>query len=158
MLVAAALLGGTSANAQLCVNSSWNPEAYNLYGAKDIMVEKLGKLPLKLSERRVFLQITQGDSSASIKLYEKQKDDTYTITEWTTKQSSGLLADIDHAIVANKGQYCVGEQVKAVLAKALKDGKVVKAVPAPATSEAAFAHAIKEASGDFIKCAIIMLC
>lgn len=158
LLIAAALLGGTSANAQLCTESSWNPELYTLYGAKASIVEKLGKLPLKLSERRVFLQVTQGDSSANIKLYEKQKDGTYTVTEWTAKQTAGLLSDIDKAIVANKGVNCVGEQVKAVLAKDLKNGKISKAVPAPATSAAAFAHAVKTATGEFIKCTIIILC
>lgn len=157
-LIATALLGGASANAQLCAQSSWNPELYSLYGAKDTIVEKLSKLPLKLSERRVFLQVTQGDSSANVKLFEKEKDGTYTVTEWTTKQTASLLAAIDEAIVANKGVNCVGEQVKAVLAKELKDGKVLKGVAAPASSAAAFAHAIKDATGDFIKCALHMLC
>lgn len=157
-LIATALLGGASANAQLCAHSSWNPELYSLYGAKDTIVEKLSKLPLKLSERRVFLQVTQGESSANVKLFEKQKDGTYTVTEWTTKQTASLLAAIDEAIVANKGVNCVGEQVKAVLEKELKDGKVLKGVAAPASSAAAFAHAVKEATGDFIKCTLSMLC
>lgn len=158
ILMAAALLGGTSANAQLCATSSWNPELYNLYGDKATTVEKLSKLPLKLSERRVFLQIAQGDSSATIKLFEKEKDGKFTVTEWTAKETASLLAAIDDAIVANKGVYCVGEQVKAVLAKELQDGKVTKAVAPPASSKAAFAHAVKDAPGQFIKCAIIMLC
>jgi hypothetical protein len=158
LFAGAALLGGTSVNAQRCANSSWNPELYSLYGAKDTIVEKLSTLPLMLSDRRVFLQITQGDSSANVKFYEKQNDGTYTVTEWTTKETSHLLADIDEAMVANKGVHCVGEQVKAVLAKDLKDGKITNAVAAPASSSAAFAHAVKEAVGDFIKCTIIMLC
>jgi hypothetical protein len=158
LLMAAALFGGTTANAQLCTESSWNPELYTLYGAKASIIEKLAKLPLKLSERRVFLQVTQGDSSASVKLFEKQKDGTYTITEWTTKQTASLLAAIDKAIVSNKGVNCVGEQVKAVLAKELKEGKVLKNVAAPVSSKAAFAHAINNATGDFIKCALHLLC
>jgi hypothetical protein len=157
-LISAALLGGASTYAQRCANSSWNPELYSFYGAKDTIVEKLANIPAKLSERRVFLQVTQGDSSADVKLYEQQKDGTFTVTDWTTRQTSRLLADIDKAIVANKGVNCVGEQVKGVLGKELKEGKVSNAVAAPASPEAAFAHAVKEASGEFIKSTVIILC
>src|SRR5205809_1999124 len=86
--------GGTN-----CATSSWNPELYSFYGAKGTIVEKLGKIPAKLSERRVFVQVTQGDSSADVKLYEQQGNGTFTVTEWTTTQTSSLLADIDKAIV-----------------------------------------------------------
>ena len=141
-----------------CNRSSWNPELYRLYGAIDTIVEKLSKIPADLSGRRVFLQVTQGDSSADIKLYERQKDGTFTVTEWTEKQTSHLLAEIDQAIVANKGVNCVGEQVKGVLAKELKEGKVSTGVAVPVSPEAAFAHSVKEASGDFIQTTIVILC
>jgi hypothetical protein len=159
-VIAAVLLSGASAYAQAdaCNYSSWNPELYCFYGAKDKIAEKLANIPAKLSERRVFLQVTQGDSRADVKLYERQKDGTFTVTEWGTKQTSRLLAEIDRAIVANKGVNCVGEQVKAVLGKELKEGKVSKAVPAPASPEAAFAHSVKEATGEFIKSTVIILC
>jgi hypothetical protein len=158
ILIAFVLLGGSSAYAQRCAASSWNPELYSFYGAKGTIVEKLAKIPAKLSERRVFLQVTQGDSSADVKLYEQQKDGTFTVTEWTTKQTSHLLADIDGEVVANKGVNCVGEQVKGVLGKELEKGKVTNGVAAPASPEAAFAHSVKEASGEFIKTTIIILC
>jgi len=166
-LITAALVGGAlAAETPLpgaspgpwCRASSWNPELYTFYGAKNIIVEKLAKIPAKLSERRVFLEVTQGDSSADVKLYEQQKDGTFTITEWTTRQTSCLLADIDRAIVTNKGVNCVGEQVKDVLAKELGEGKVAEGVAAPVSPEAAFAHSVKEASGDFIKSTVIILC
>jgi hypothetical protein len=160
-VMSAVLLSGASAYAQAdaCNNSSWNPESYCFYGAKDKIVEKFANISTtKLSERRVFLQVTQGDSRADVKLYERQKDGTFTVTEWGTKQTARLLADIDKAIVANKGVNCVGEQVKGVLAKELKEGKVSKDVPAPASPEAAFAHPVKEATGEFIKSTVILLC
>jgi hypothetical protein len=168
-LIAAASLGGASVYAQSpsptpkvfsCLLSSWSPELYSFYGAKDVIAEKLANIPAKLSERRVFLQVTQGDSRADVKLYERQKDGTFTVTEWASSSllADILLADIDRAIVTNKGVNCVGEQVKAVLAKVLGEGKVSKAVPAPASPEAAFAHSVKEASGEFIKSTAIILC
>ena len=104
-----ALLGGTSAYAQRCANNSWNPELYCFYGEKDKMVEKLGKIPAKLSERRVFLQITQGDGNANVKLYEQQKDGTFTVTQWSAERTSRLLSRIDDEILANKGMNCVGK-------------------------------------------------
>jgi len=142
-----------------CNHSSWNPELYSFYGAKATIVEKLAQIPTKLSERRVFLQVTQGDSSVDIRLYEREKDGSnYTVTEWTKKQTPQLIADIDKAICDNKGVNCVGEQVKGVLGKELKEGKVVNAVAAPASPEAAFSHPVKEAVGDFIKTTVIILC
>src|SRR5215467_4553044 len=83
--------GGTGGK---CKYSSWNPELYSFYGAKDAIVRKLANIPRKLSERRVFLQVTQGDSSADVKLYEQQENGTFTVTEWTTNQTSRLLTDI----------------------------------------------------------------
>lgn len=166
-LIAAALVGGalaaetplpSASPGPYCRASSWNPEQYTFYGAKDIIVEKLAKIPAKLSERRVFLQVTQGDSSAEIKLYEQQKDSTFTIMKWSTRQTSCLLADIDRAIVTNKGVNCVGEQVKDILAKELGEGQVSEAVAAPVSAEAAFAHSVKEASGEFIKSTVTILC
>ena len=166
ILIAAALLGGASAAEPVpsgspgprCKVSGWNPELYSFYGAKDTIVKKLASIPAKLSERRVFLQVTQGDSGADVKLYEQQNDGAFTVTEWTAKQTSGLLAAIDKEIVANKGVNCVGEQVKGVLGKELKEGKVSYAVAAPASPEAAFAHSVKQASGEFIKSTVIILC
>jgi hypothetical protein len=168
-LIAAASLGGALADTDApapaaspgprCRVSSWDPGLYSFYGAKNTIVEKLSSIPAKLSERRVFVQVTQGDSSADVKLYEQQNDGTFTVTEWTTtKSTSPLLAKIDEVIIANKGVNCVGEQVKDVLAKELKEGKISKQVPAPASPEAAFAHSVKQASGEFIKSTVILAC
>src|SRR4029453_507031 len=67
-----------------CNYSSWNPEAYCFYGEKAKIVDKLSNLSTaKLSERRVYLQITQGESSGNVKLYERQKNGTFIVTEWT---------------------------------------------------------------------------
>jgi hypothetical protein len=171
-LVAAALLGNASASDPEptetptpspivmggCHRSSWNPELYSFYGAKDTIVEKLAQIPTKLSERRVFLQVTQGDSGVNIRLYEKQRDGTYKLTEWTKEQTPHLIAEIDKAICDNQGVNCVGEQVKSVLAEELKEGEVTEKVIAPVSPEAAFKHSVMNASGKFIKTTIVILC
>jgi hypothetical protein len=166
-LIAAASLCSGSAYAQYpsprptplsCLLSSWSPELYSFYGAKDVIAEKLANIPAKLSERRVFLQVTQGDSGADVKLYERQTDGTFTVTEWTTKQTSGLLAEIDKEIVANKGVDCVGKKVKAVLEKQLVKGKVSPPPATPETPKAAFGPSIDAAKGEFIKSTVIILC
>jgi hypothetical protein len=141
-----------------CKTASWSPEEYRFYGDKGTIVAKLANVPVWLSDRRIFLQVAQGDSSAHIKLYEQQKDGTFTVTEWTTKQPSRLLADIDDAIVANKGVNCVGEQVKGVLGKQLKERKVSHAVVVPAYPPEAFADSIEQTQGDFIGFVLIPLC
>jgi hypothetical protein len=141
-----------------CRTSSWNPELYTFYGTRDAIIEKLASIPVKPSERRVFVQLTQGDSGINVRLYEQQKNNKFTVTEWTGKQVPGLQPDIDAAIIANKGVNCVGEQVKKVLLDELHQGKVKEEVPAPASPEAAFAHPVKDATGDFVKTTIIVLC
>jgi hypothetical protein len=159
-VMSAVLLSGTSAHGQPgCNEASWNPESYSFYGEKDKIVEKFGNISTtKLADRRVFLQVTQGDAKADVKLYERQKDGKFTVTEWAANQTSRLLADIDKAIVANKGVNCVGEQVKGILGKQLKEGKISKDIPAPESLPAAFAHPVKEATGAFIKSVIFLLC
>src|SRR5437660_1253164 len=107
-LIAAALFIGMSAYSQStptptpetkggCNNSSWNTELYGFCGAKPAMIEKIARIPVNLSERRVFIQITQGSSSGEVKLYERQKDGKSTVTTWSTPETFGLLADIDKA-------------------------------------------------------------
>ena len=141
-----------------CNYSSWNPEVYSFYGAKEDVAEKVSSLPLKLSEHRVFVQITQGEAWAQVKMFELQKDGTFTVTEWEGKDTFRLACDIDKAIVANKGVNCVGEQMKAAIVKALGKGKVSHSVASPETPAAAFGHSIKAAKGDFIKSEVIVAC
>src|SRR5438093_4193400 len=141
-----------------CKQSSWNTELYGFCGAKPAMIEKIASIPVNLSERRVFLQVTQGDSSGEVKLYERQKDGTFTVTEWSNGQTFKLLPKIDKAIFENKGVNCVGEQVTAVLRKELGPGKVSQGVAAPESPAAAFSHSVKNASGEFIRTTIVILC
>lgn len=149
---------GSPGGGDACNYQSWNPEIYSFYGAKENITEKVSRLPLKLSEHRVFVQITQGEAWAQVKMFELQKDGTFTVTEWEGKDTFRLACDIDKAIVANKGVNCVGEQMKAAIAKALGKGKVSRSVAAPETPAAAFAHSIKAAKGIFIKSEIIVAC
>jgi hypothetical protein len=141
-----------------CNYASWNPEVYTFYGAKENVADKVSGLPLKLSEHRVFVQITQGEAWAQVKMFELQKDGTFTVTEWEGKDTSRLACDIDKAIIVNKGVNCVGEQMKAAIVKALGKGKVSHSVAAPETPAAAFGHSIKAAKGDFIKSEVIVAC
>ena len=141
-----------------CNYQSWNPEIYCFYGAKENITDKVSRLPLKLSEHRVFVQITQGEAWAQVKMFELQKDGTFTVTEWEGKDTFRLACDIDKAIVANKGVNCVGEQMKAAIVKALGKGKVSHSVASPETPAAAFGHSIKAAKGNFIKSEVIVAC
>ena len=116
---------------------------------------------MKLADRRVFLQIVQGDAdeTALVRFFEQQQDGAYTVTEWHTKRASTLLADIDREICANKGVSCVGEQIKLFLQNTKRDDQhVTTGVAAPASVQAAFAHPVNEAKGVFIKTVLTTLC
>jgi len=143
-----------------CNKAQWDPQEYRLYGAKESIIEKLANIPSKFSERRLFVEITQGDSSAHVKLYERQQDGTFTVTEWAPGETSRLVTKIDEAIIANKGVNCVGEQIKKVLNDELEGvhKDITPGVSAPASPEAAFAHSIKDTSGKFMICSIFFGC
>lgn len=141
-----------------CLIASWNTELYGFCGAKPAMLEKIARIPVKLSERRVFIQITQGSSGGEIKLYERQQDGKFTVTTWSTPETFGLLADIDKAIFENKGVNCVGEQVTDLLRKQLQNPNVTPNVAPPVSPTAAFKHSIDQAQGEFIETKVVILC
>jgi hypothetical protein len=145
-----------------CLNASWNTELYGFCGAKPAILEKIARIPVKLSERRVFIQITQGSSSGEIKLYERQQDGKFTVTTWSIPETFGLFADIDKAIFDNKGVNCVGEQVTDLLRKRLKNENVTPNVTPnvapPVSTTAAFKHSIDQAQGEFIETKVVILC
>jgi hypothetical protein len=121
------------------------------------VLEKVGALSVQLSDRRVFAQITQGSPSGEVKLYERQKDGTFTVTIWSTGQSFTFLDDVYRSMFGNKGGNCIGKQVIAVLHEKLGVGKVSEGVAAPVSPAAAFRHSIKDASGEFIRSVIVIL-
>jgi hypothetical protein len=172
-VITAALLGGASAYAQStpspspsgspimgrdCTNQSQNTELYGFCGAKAVTLEKIAGLPTEIVKRRVFIQITQGSSGGEVKLYERQKDDTFTVTTWSTPQTSGVLSDVDKTMFDNKGVNCVGEQVTVVLRKKLGKGNATLGVAAPETPAAAFSHSVKDAKGEFVRTVMVILC
>jgi hypothetical protein len=141
-----------------CNKQSWSPEMHTFYGSKDVILEKLGNWSAKPSEHRVFVQITQGPKGGDVKFFERSgSSGSYTVTEWSALETSKLVEALDKAIMANKGVNCVGEQMKAVLEK-LGKGTKTNDVAEPASVSAAFSHAVKEASSDFIKTVIIFGC
>ncbi len=141
-----------------CNHAGWNTEIYRFCGARESMIERVSNLPPEIVQRRVFAQITQGDSGAEIKLYERQASGSFKVTFWHKDETSDLMTAADRAIVTNKGVNCVGEQVKDVLLKELGQGTAKENVPAPATPAAAFVHSLKEAKGQYIQTIIIVLC
>jgi hypothetical protein len=140
-----------------CNYSSKTPEEHTFYGEKEIITQKLSDWSAKPSEHRVMVQITQGDSGGEVKLFERHENGRYTVTDWSPRHTAELIAAIERAIMANKGVNCVGEQMKAVLKK-LGKGHTVEDVAEPASASAAFSHAVKESSGDFIQTVIVFGC
>jgi hypothetical protein len=141
-----------------CNHSSWNPELYTFYGAKGKIGAKLDKVPADLSERRVFVQVTQGDKKAEVKLFERQTDsDNVRVTVWARQRTPNLLADIDQAIMANQAKECIGAVVKNYLVERLGKGKMSH-IDDPPSPKDAFSPSVDETQGDFVETTIILLC
>ena len=145
-----------------CELSSSDVELYGFYGTKKIVAKRVADVPMNLSERRQFLQITQSGradgATTEVKLFEKQKDGSFGVTEWTKAKTPGLFDAIERAIIENKGKHCVGEAVKAVLVKKLGPGKTAASLASPASPKEAFTSSVHDASGDFVKSIIIFNC
>ena len=141
-----------------CQQMSWSPELYGFYGKKQTVIDKLAQIPTPISEHRIVVQITQGDATGDVRLFEQQKDGTFTVTQWATRQSSDILAGIDKTIMDNKGRDCVGAAIKDLLTEKLGQGKALEPLAAPGSSKDAFSPSIQSASGDFIKTVIFFGC
>lgn len=122
------------------------------------MIEKLAKIPVQLSERRVFAQVTQGRSGGEVKLYERQENGTFAVTRWVPRATFDLLAKIDKSLFDNKGVKCVGKGVKEILEKQLGPGKPSNPLPASASPQEAFGDSVTNAEGDFVKTTVVVLC
>jgi hypothetical protein len=135
---------------------------YGFYGKKETVIEKVTTLPVNLAERRVFVQITQSGrtdhATGDVRLFEQQKDGTFTVTQWATRQPSDIVAGIDKTIMDNKGRDCVGAAIKDLLTEKLGQGKALEPLAAPGSSKDAFSPSIQSASGDFIKTVIFFGC
>ena len=141
-----------------CQQMSWSPELYGFYGKKQTVIDKLAQIPTPISEHRVVVQITQGHATGDVRLFEQQKDGTFTVTQWATRQPSDIVAGIDKTIMDNKGRDCVGAAIKDLLTEKLGQGKALEPLAAPGSSKDAFSPSIQSASGDFIKTVIFFGC
>jgi hypothetical protein len=144
-----------------CKLFSRSPELYTFYGNKDRIVKQLSKIPAILWERRVFLQITQGSSRASVTLYVQEKDDKFTVTKWTTTaDTSALVSKIDQKIIANAGEDCVSEKIKDLLDhdNTLESPTATPNSHVDYSPEVAFRQSVQNASGNFFKTTLFILC
>jgi len=146
----------------VCSHASRDVELYGFYGTKKIVTERVANVPMNFSERRQFLQITQSGrtdgAKTDVKLFEKQKDGSFTVTEWTNAKAQGLFDTIERAIIDNKGYHCVGEACKAVLGKMLGPGETAATLAAPGSAKEAFTPSVQAVSGDFVKSIVILTC
>ena len=140
-----------------CGKHSRNVLLFSYYGTKDMVAHNMSHLPVNLSERRVFLQITKA-ANTDIRLFELQPDGSFKITEWSKADASRLLCEIDSALIKNKGENCAGEAVKHLLPSS---GKPAGSLPATVSPEDAFVPAVQKASDksdDFVNGIVIILC
>jgi len=153
-----------------CRRASWEPEVYSFYGDPAAVRAKLENFEMHLPDRRVFIFMIESSQSAHLSLFElaKDKDDKNGKTDkdsdqfrvWTWEGKSAPAAELREkatdAILANKGVYCVGEQVKALVKALNPDDKGL--LPAPRTALAAFGHTIKAYDQQYIRLTVFLLC
>lgn len=141
-----------------CKESSISPSVYSFFGTKDIIMQKITDQNFILPSRRIFVQITRGENSAEVKIFERKENGNYDVSKWTGPSIGDLYSKLNAVIFSNKGVNCVGEQVKAALNESLTTLEVHKDIPAPESGLAAFAHSVKDTNGDFIETDIYILC
>ncbi len=145
-----------------CTQMSASVEAHTFYGTKATVTEKVAKMPADLSERRVFLQVTQRPREAGaktdVKLFEKQQDGGFAVTQWKKATGRDLFDKLDDAIIKNKGENCVGEAMKDVLTKTLGKGTPLTPLAPPTSTKDAFGPWVQDTSGDFVKTVVIFGC
>lgn len=153
-----------------CRKASWEPEVFSLYGDPATVRAKLENFEMHLSDRRVFLFMVESSESAQLSLFELAKDkddkdaqgakdkdtDKFHVWIWKGKSVAELREKATDTILANKGVYCVGEQVKSLVKSLNPEDKGV--VPAPKTALAAFGHAIKGYDDQYIRLTVFLLC
>jgi hypothetical protein len=148
----------------VCPRASRDVELYGFYGTKKIVAERVATVPMDFSERRQFLQITQSGrtegAKTDVKLFERQKDGSFTVTQWTNAKAQGLLDTIERAIIDNKGYHCVGEKCKALLVEKLGPGEPAPPLKAGASPQEAFTPSVQWdiSEDDFGKCIVILTC
>jgi len=145
----------------VCKQNSASVEVHTFYGGKEVVAEKVANMPVDLSQRRVFLQITQSPREKGAKTDVKmfvQNDGGFAITQWTKVTGRDLFDKLDDAIIKNKGEYCVGKAMEEVLTKTLKEGKSLTPLMPPVSPKDAFGPSVQDASGDFIKTIVIFGC
>jgi len=152
----------TAEEKTVCPRASNDVELFGFYGTKEIVAERVANVPMKPSERRLFLQITKSGRTdggeADVKLFEKQKDGRFTVTEWPKAKAQGLFDTIEKAIIDNKGKHCVGEACKHELSKLLGPGEPAPTLKADASPKEAFTSSVQSISDDFGSSMIIFAC
>ncbi|MBY5831219.1 hypothetical protein HFN47_18995 [Rhizobium leguminosarum] len=140
-----------------CEEESWSPEVLTFYGDSDAIVRKLEKFEMNLPGRRVFFFSLEKDQEEEIVFFERASKDTHNVYTWKGKHSSKLADNIAHAILANKGIACVGEQTKAILKK-LSNFKPEGPIPSPVSARAAFSHQIMAGKDSYMKVSAYLMC
>ncbi|GAA1218374.1 hypothetical protein GCM10009578_071160 [Streptomyces rhizosphaericus] len=140
-----------------CVAYSWTPEVHDFYGDPEAILHKMDGLDMELSDRRIFVLLTESAGQAQVRFFERAEDGQYTVSTWSGDSLDGLGGSLADTILANRGIHCVGEQTRAVLAPL--GMQVQGTVPAPASHRAAFAHTVRgHGEGTFTRATCALLC
>ncbi|CAM3848366.1 hypothetical protein KIPE111705_27910 [Kibdelosporangium persicum] len=140
-----------------CTVFSWTPEVHDFYGDPASILHKIDNQDMALSDRRIFVLLTESEGRANVRFFEQVDGKNYSVSTWTGDSLDGLNGRLADTILTNKGVHCVGEQVRALLGSV--DLELAATVPAPANARAAFAHTIREhGEQTFTRATCALLC
>ena len=140
-----------------CEEDSRSPEVYTFYGDPATILAKIDKVDMQLPERRMYMVVVEGQNGDEIRLFERSgKTNNFHVWSAKSKSIGSLNEKVSHAIIANRGVACVGEQTKAIVTKSVSP-KDLGTVPAPVNGRAAFSHTISAATG-FVRATVYLLC
>ncbi|MFI0262600.1 hypothetical protein ACH4OW_26585 [Streptomyces sp. NPDC017056] len=112
---------------------------------------------MELTERRIFILLTESEGRAQVRFFEQVAGKKYAVSAWTGESLDGVGGALGDTILKNKGVNCVGEQVRGLLSAYLTDAPTT--VPAPANARAAFAHTVRaHGEGTFTRATFALLC
>ncbi|MFD7665629.1 hypothetical protein [Streptomyces sp. NPDC059788] len=143
--------------AAVCRQYSWTPEVHDLYGDPESILRKMDAQNMELTERRIFVLLTESEGLAQVRFFEQVKGKEYAVSAWTGESLGGVGGALGDTILKNKAVNCVGEQVRGLLSTFAMDSPTT--VSAPANARAAFAHTVRAHGEDtFTRATFALLC
>ena len=147
----------------LCYESAWKVESATVFGDKTTAAGKLEKYTkaMDLQRHRMYLLAIESAEGSEVTMFEFDKDDkAYKVTTYNIDSMGDLMKEVNAAILASKGQKCVGKICNDILGtnSSNKKPEDARKVLSADSGFPSFKKVIAEFDGDFLQISVIVLC